>query len=525
MLRRTLLAATGVALAAPRLARAQSRKVLRFIPQADLAVLDPVWTPAYVTRHHAYLVFDTLYGLDAQMRVQPQMVAGHTIDDDSRRWTLTLREGLRFHNGEPVLARDCVASIRRWAQRDGFGRTLLTVTQELSAPDDRTIVFRLARPFPQLAYALAKTAANNCFMMPERIAATDAFTQITEMIGSGPFRFVASERIPGARVVYERFTDYVPRPDGEASFTAGPKRVYLDRVEWNVMPEAAAASGALMANEADWWELPPPDLLPLLKRDTAISVSVQDPTGYIGVMRLNHAQAPFNNAALRRAVLGAIVQSDFMQAAAGTDPNMWADGVGVFCPGTPMANAAGLEVITGPHGLVRSRDAVKASGYAGEKVVVLGATDLPILNGVAEVTVDLLTKLGLNVDYQPADWGTVVQRRTSKEPVDKGGWSVLSNFWSGMDQATPPTHALLASNGADAVYGWPNSPRIEELRAAWLDAPDLPAQQAIAAQLQAQAFQDVPYIPLGQYFYATAWRRGLTGMLGGFPLFWNLRAS
>lgn len=523
MHRRTLLAASGLALAAPRIAAARSGGTLRFIPQSDLAVLDPIWTPAYVTRHHAYMVFDTLYGLDAQMRVQPQMVAGHRVEEDGRRWTLTLRDGLRWHDGTKVLARDCVASIQRWAKRDGFGRILLAATDELAATDDATIVFRLRRPFPQLAFALAKTAGNNCFMMPERIARTDAFTQVTEMVGSGPYRFVADERVPGAKVVYQRFAGYAPRPEGAASFTAGPKHAHFDRVEWTVMPEGSAASAALMANEMDWWELPLPDLLPLLRRNRAISVAVQDPTGYIGCMRFNQAQAPFNNPALRRAVLGAVSQADFMQAAAGTDPDMWGEGVGIFCPGTPMASKAGLEVLTGPRDLARSRAEVKAAGYNGEKVVVMGATDLPILKAAGEVTVDLLTRLGFNVEYQATDWGTVVQRRNSREPVDKGGWSVLSNFWGGMDQSTPATHALLASNGADAIYGWPDSPRIEELRAQWLDATELPAQQAIAAKLQEQAFQDVPYIPLGQYFYATSFRRDLTGMLEGFPLFWNLR--
>jgi peptide/nickel transport system substrate-binding protein len=528
MKRRNFLAASAslaAPLGMPRLARGQSVKPLRFVPQADLAVLDPVWTSAYVTRHHAYMVFDTLYGQDEQMRPVPQMVAGHEVTDDQLGWKLTLRPGLAWHDGTPVLARDCVASIERWSKRDTYGRTLMAATEELSAPDDRTIQFRLKRPFPQLPAALAKTANNMAAMMPERLARTDPFKQVTEMVGSGPYRFLADERVPGARAAYARFEGYVPREGGAPSGTAGPKRASFERVEWIVMPEASSAAAALKAGEVDWWELPPPDLLPLLKRDRNIAVEVMDKSGYLGSLRMNHLQPPFNNPAIRRAVLGAVSQADFMQAAAGTDPSLWAEGVGIFCPGTPMANDAGLEVLTRPRDLKASREAIQAAGYQGETVAVMAATDLPILKAVGDVTADLMQKLGFKVDYQTTDWGTVVQRRLSKEPPEKGGWSVFSNFWSGLDLATPATHALLWSNGEHASFGWPDSPRIEELRAQWLDAADQGSQQKIAAELQRQAFQDVPYVPLGQYFYATSYRKNLAGVLPGFPVFWNIHRA
>ncbi|MFZ4410760.1 MAG: ABC transporter substrate-binding protein, partial [Paracraurococcus sp.] len=165
MQRRAFLA-TSAALAAPAAVRAQTATTLRFTPQQDLVTLDPVTTTAYISRNHGYMVFDTLYGMDADFQATPQMVDGHVVDDDGRRWTLTLRDGLLWHDGERVLARDCVASIRRWAKRDPFGASLMEATEELSAPDDRTIRFRLKRPFPLLPIALGKASVPVCAMMP-----------------------------------------------------------------------------------------------------------------------------------------------------------------------------------------------------------------------------------------------------------------------------------------------------------------------------------------------------------------------
>ncbi|MDI3309161.1 MAG: ABC transporter substrate-binding protein, partial [Acetobacteraceae bacterium] len=299
-------------LARPALAQPANGKVLKFIPQADVAVVDPIITTAYVTRHHGYLIYDTLYGVDADFKPQPQMAEGHSVEDGGKRVTITLRPGLKFHDGEPVRAKDAVASIKRWGQRDAMGQALLAVTDELMAEDDRRLTFRLKRPFALLFDALAKPSSPCCFIMPERIARQDANTPIKEIIGSGPFRWVANERVPGSKVVYARNPDYVPREGGTAEWTAGPKRVHFDRVEWHVIPDASTAAAALQSGEVDWWEQPTADLLPLLQRNRNLVVEQPDPTGLLGLCRFNHLHPPFNNPAIRRALLGAVVQSDYM---------------------------------------------------------------------------------------------------------------------------------------------------------------------------------------------------------------------
>ncbi len=522
MQRRSFLATSAATLAAPMLARAGGAQVLRFVPQTDLAVLDPVWTTTYQSRDHGYMVFDTLFGMDSSYAASPQMAGGALVEDGGKTWRITLRPGLRFHDGTPVLARDCVASIRRWGARDPFGQAVMAAADEITAPDDRTIALRMRVPFPLLPDALAKTPPSMCPMMPERLALTDPFKQVTEMVGSGPFRFKADERVPGSLVVYERFDGYVPRPAGTPDWTAGPKIVHLDRVEWHVIPDGSTVAAALGRGEVDWWLTPDADLLPVLRRDAGLVVRQNDPTGLIGTMRLNHLQPPFDNPALRRAVLGAVVQADFMQAVAGDRAN-WRDGVGVFCPGTPLATDAGLAAMSGD--LARARAAVAASGYAGERVVVLGASDIASSRAASDVGQDLLKRLGLNVDYQMSDWGTIVQRRAKMDPVAAGGWSVYHTNWSGLDQFTPATHAFLRGNGRNAGPGWPTSPVLEALRADWFAAPDLTAQKAIAAKMQLQAFQDVPYIPLGQTLGSTAFRKGVQGVLRGLPVFWNVQLS
>jgi peptide/nickel transport system substrate-binding protein len=332
MKRRTILGASVGLLAIPHVVQSASERVLRFIPQSDLTILDPVFSSVYVTRNHAYMIFDTLYGQDSAFRPHPQMVEGATVERDGTQWRLRLRDGLLFHDNTPVLARDCVASIRRWARRDAFGQTLMFTTDELSAPDDLTIQFRLKAPFPMLPEALGKIGINMLPIMPERLAQTDPFKQVTEMIGSGPFRFLPDERISGARVAYARFEKYRPREQGLPDWTAGPKIVHFDRVIWNVIPDAATAAAALQRGEADWWEQPVFDLLPLLQQDPNLTTPLIEETGNIGLLRMNQLFPPFNNPAIRRALLRCMDQADFMQAVVGDDHRAWRDRIGFFAP-------------------------------------------------------------------------------------------------------------------------------------------------------------------------------------------------
>ena len=514
------MALSGAALAAPALAQGNAARTLKFIPQADLTVLDPIWTTAYVTRNHGLAVFDTLYGTDAAYAAQPQMVAGHTVEDDGKLWRLTLRPGLSFHDGSPVLARDCVASITRWAKRDAMGQTLMAYTDELSAPDDRTIQFRLKKPFALLPDALGKVGSSICAIMPERLARTDPFTQVTEMVGSGPFRFKADERVVGARAVYERFAGYVPREGGTPQWTSGPKRAFVDRVEWTTIPDQATAASAMQTGEMDWWEQPPADLVPTLR---GLTTRITDPTGLIGCLRMNQLQPPFDNPAIRQVLLKVVEQTDFMQAVTGADSKLIHVPTGFFCPGLPMANEAGLEALTAKRDEAGARKALAAAGYKGEKVVLMGASDFPSLKALADVAADMLTRAGFNVDYQVMDWGSVVQRRAKKEPVAQGGWSAFCTFWAGLDQANPAVSAFLRGTGQSAAIGWPTSAAIESLRDQWLDAPDTAARKQLAVALQQQAFTDLPYLPLGQYFNQTSYKPSLTGVLDGVPVFWNVK--
>ncbi|HXA21858.1 MAG TPA: ABC transporter substrate-binding protein [Acetobacteraceae bacterium] len=523
--RRTVLklGAGAAALPLANIGLAGENHVLRFIPTLDLTVLDPHWSPTYVTRDHGYLVFDTLFGTDNAFQPQPQMVEGTVTDPDGKRWPLTLREGLKFHDGEPVLARDCVASIGRWGRRNSFGQTLMAATDQLSAADDRTIVFRLKKPFPLLPNALGTLTTPMPAILPERLAKTDAFTQIKEAVGSGPYRFKADERMAGARTVYEQFADYQPRAHGLPERTAGPKIAHFARVEWTVTPDASTAAAALLKGEQDWWDFAPADLLPLLRRSHDIDVALLQESGNVSLLRLNHLRPPFDNPRIRRALLGAVSQEDAAIAVAGADPSLWRTGIGYFPPVSPMASTAGMEALTGPRDLGRVRREIEAAGYAGERVVLLAAGDSPEGLRRSTVLADLMKHVGLAVDFQVSDWGTMMQRIFKKDSVDQGGWSCATWSLVATDMMDPAVNSYLRGNGTDARPGWPTSTRLEELRDMWLDAPDLATRQRIASEIQLQAFQDVPYIPLSLDYRFAAYRKDLVGVLAGFPVFWNVR--
>jgi peptide/nickel transport system substrate-binding protein len=516
-------ATAAIGLAAPRVARATDNRTMRFVPQAGLSNLDPIWTTIYVVRNASLLFWDTLYGVDSTLTPRPQMCAGHEMRPDGLMWTFTLRDGLKFHDNEPVLARDAVASVKRWMKRDLMGQRIAAVTDQFEALDDRRFRLRLTAPFPRLIYALAKVSTPMCFIMPERIANTDPFEQITDYVGSGPMVFRKDQWVSGSSAVFERFADYVPR-DEKPDWLAGGKHMEFDRVEWQVIPDAGTAAAALQSGEVDWWEAPIPDLVPLLRRNHDIRVDIADPLGNIGVFRVNHLFPPFNDPRARQALMMATDQSDFMQAIVGSDPALWKTLAGYFPPGTPLFTENGGDVLKGPRDYAGARKLMQEAGYKGEKVVLLAATDVPPVKAQADVTADMLGRIGVAVDYQAMDWGTMTARRASMKPPSEGGWNIFHTWTAGADASSPATYPHIYCTGKKAWFGWPSSDEVQADIGAWYAAPNAAVERGAAATLNAALIAEAPFIPTGFYRGYQAWRTSLSGVVNApFPVLWGVR--
>lgn len=519
------IGATGT-VSAPALSQGAAARTLRFVPQANLANFDPIWGTQYVVRNAACMVWDTLYGFDANLTPQRQMVESEEVTDGGKTWTFKLREGLRFHDGEPVRGRDVAASLNRWAVRDGMGQMIRAIQEEpVSAVDDRTFRWRLKQPYPKMLVALGKNNTPMAFIMPERLARTDPFQQVSEFIGSGPMRLMRNEWVPGARAVFAKFDQYVPRSE-PASWLAGGKRINVDRIEWIIMPDPATASAALMNGEIDWWESPLTDLVPALRRNRNVQVDIQDPLGNIGSFRFNHLHAPFNDVRARRAVAMALSQEDYMRAVVGDDRNLWQLLPSFFTPGTPLYTEAGGDILKGPRNIDAAKRLLAESGYNGQPITVLVAQDQAPLKAMGEVTNALLTSIGMRVDFVATDWGTVGQRRASKALPGQGGWHIFHTWHAGADCVNPSSYLALRTHGDGAWFGWPNDPAVEAARNKWFDAPNLDAEKAAVAEMNTAAMNHVTYIPTGFYKVFQAWRRNVTGVIGApIPFFWGVSKS
>ena len=529
MRRRDLL--TGLAagavlpasLAAPARAQGDAAHTLRFIPQADVTTLDPLNTTSYGVRTHGHLCWDTLYGLDESFTPRPQLCEGHVVEDDGLRWVFTLRDGIRFHDNEPIRAADAVASINRWLPRDVLGQSLQARVEEIRALDDRRFEIRLKQRFGPMLAALAKPSSYACFIYPERFARIDPARPFTEVVGSGPYRFVANERLSGARVVYRRFEGYRPNPN-PPSLLGGAKLAHMERVEFQVITDPATAAASMQSGDSDWYEQVVPDLRPLLRRARGITLERVDFGGLMASLRFNHLHPPFDNPGVRRALLHSLSQADFMQSIMGTDRALWRDGIGVFPTSSALANDEGIGALTSPRSTDAARQALRAAGYAGEKVTVLHPTDVANNNALSTVLTDLMQRSGLNAESATSDWGSVLARRANMNPPAQGGWNALVVLFGGIDLGNPAQHPLLRANGRQAWFGWPSSPALEALRDEWLDTEPLPAQQDIARRIQRQFWQDLPFIPLGQYYIDSAWK-GITGVPKGMTVPINVRRT
>ncbi|WP_372623798.1 ABC transporter substrate-binding protein [Falsiroseomonas sp.] len=503
------------------LAQSPAQSTLRIVLINDLASLDPVQSTAAFVRNHGFLVYDQLFAFDSQGVARPQMVERHEAAADGMSHRFTLREGLAFHDGQPVRAADAVASIRRWSQRDVVGRALAAATAAMEVVDDRTFTIRLSRPFALVTEALARPTASALFVMPKRIAQTPAATAITDATGSGPFIFQADQWRAGERAVYTRNPNYRPRQE-PADGLAGGKVAMLERIEWISMPDPATAAAALQAGEIDFIEQPSPDLIPTLERNRSIRTFALNPVGFMVWLRLNHTQPPFNNPAARQALLHLINQQEVLQ------------GIGVraseqvpYCPayffcGTPLESDAGAQGLRAVN-LDRARALLREAGYANQRVVFMNAADQPINNAATLVMSESFRRGGLNMDVPSMDWATLTQRRNRRDPVDQGGWNLFVTVANVLDGQNPLTNLYLASPCEGGLAGWPCDQQLEDLRRSWWEENDPAKRQEILHRVHARAYEVLPYINAGQFRTLAAHRSNVEGMRPTIiPVFWGV---
>ena len=520
--RRKVLAAVAVAVPlvfGGAVTNAQAESVLRVIPHADLKNLDPIWTTAYISRNHGYLIYDTLFAMDENFKPQPQMVDTWTVSEDKLTWTFKLRDGQKWHDGKDVTAEDCIASLQRWGKRDGMGQALFDVMGSLTAADAKTIVMKLKKPYGLVLESIGKISSNVPFMMPKRMAETDPFKQIEEHIGSGPFMFKKDEWVPGSKVVYVKNPSYVPRSE-PPSAAAGGKVAKVDRVEWTYFPDQTTAMNALMSGEVDYFESPANDLIPLLASNADVTVEINDPLGNIGFARFNHLLPPFDKPEIRRAAIMAMKQSDYMTGAVG-DQKYWKTCYSVYPCGTDLESDVGSDVMKAGD-IDKAKAALEAAGYDGTPVVIMQPTDIPLLSAFSLITAQNLRKIGMEVEVQAMDWATLTSRRAKRDPVADGGWNMFHTWWIGADVMNPMAIAF-SGNPDKGWFGWPSDTKLEEARSAFAVETDPAKQKQIGSQVQDRLWAVGASGHLGQFFVPVAYRKNVKGLIKSpVQFFWNM---
>ena len=502
---------------------AAAESTLRVVMHSDLKIVDPIWTTAYISRNYGYLVYDTLFALDEQLKVQPQMVNSYEISDDNLTYTFKLRAGLQWHDGQPVTAEDAIASIERWGQKDSMGQLLMSFVEGMKAPDERTFQIQLKEPYGLVLQSLAKPSSNVPFIMPKRIAETPVSEQISEYVGSGPFVFARDEWEPGNKAVFTKFEGYKPRSE-PPSWAAGGKVAKVDRVEWVWIPDMQTAVNALINGEIDLIESPAHDLLPILDADDNIVLDDTNPLGNQYLFRMNWLHPPFDNQKVRQAALAALNQEDFLKAVIG-DPHYYRTCPAMFVCDTPFATDVGGEVLLNSD-FERSKQLLKEAGYDGTPVVLMHSTDLQVLANLAPVAKQLLEKGGFTVDMQSMDWQTLVSRRAKAAPPADGGWNAFLTFAVAADVLNPISTAVLNASCEDAWFGWPCDEQLEQLRLAFAKETDPVRQTELAQQIQVRALEVGTHAYLGQWYQPMAYRDNISGVVHGpAPFFWNVAKS
>ncbi len=518
-------AAVAVSLLSASLPSLAQNNVLRVVPHSNLAILDPIWTTAYMSRNHGYMIYDTLFGTDENAKIKPQMVESWTESGDHRMWTFKLRKGLEFHDGKPVTGDDVIASLQRWGKRDAMGQALFTFVQRMDSPTPDTFRIFLGEACGFVLEALGKPSSNVPFIMPKRIADTDAFKQIDEHIGSGPYVFKKDEFKPGDKAVYTKFAKYVPRSE-PPSGTSGGKQVYVDRVEWNLaLRDAQAQVNALQKGEIDIIEALGFDFYEAAKTNPDIQLPKYANLGLQYMARFNHLHKPFDNAKVRQAAIAAMAQEPFLRASVGVK-ELYKTCPSMFICGTPYGSLAGSE-LQSKSSMKKAQELLKASGYDGTTIVIMKPTDLASIQKLPDVAAQLLRQAGFKVDLQAMDWQTLVGRRAKKDALDKGGWSMFLTAWNVFDVWSPIANPTMDTRGEKSGwFGWASDDKMIELRNQFMRATDEPTKKKLADLMHARAFEIGTHAPLGEFNQPMAARKNVSGFfITNGNIYWNLKKS
>jgi peptide/nickel transport system substrate-binding protein len=497
---------------------AHAESTVRAVMHSDLKILDPIWTPATIARLHGYMIYDTLFAMDENREIKPQMVERYEVSEDRLTYRFTLRDGLLWHDGQAVTAADCVASLKRWSARDV---TVFTnFLDRFEVIDAKTFTLKLKEPSGLVLSALGKSAGIVPFMMPKRVAETEPSRQISDNTGSGPFVFKKDEWVAGDKVVYVKFDKYKPRPEPPSGF-AGGKVVKVDRVEWRAISDHQQAVNALLAGEIDIIEQPPHDLYALLKANADVQLHNLNQLGFQYLFRPNWLAKPFDNPALRRALWHAFNQNDFLEAVVG-EPAYYKVCKSYFICGTAFASERAADGLLTSDS-AKARELLKAAGYDGTPIVLLHSTDLNALTNLAPVAKQLMEKAGFKVDMQSMDWQTLVTRRAKKDAPEAGGWHGFLTATFGAELLDPAIANWLTASCDKALPGWPCDAELEGLRHQFARETDPAKQVAIAEAVQIRAREVTPYVPLGQWYSLVAARTSIQGLLAAPTLvFWNI---
>lgn len=515
-----LSAAALVPLAASAQSQPAANRVLRVAPHADLKTLDPVAASIVITRMHGLMIYETLFAWDSNLQPKPQMVESFETSADKLAWTFKLRPGLKFHDGQPVTTKDVIASLGRWMKRDTIGGKLAEYTDGMEAVDDATFRLKLKRPLALVPFALGSAVGQIPVIMREADAKSDPMKPITETIGSGPFKFNREDWRSGSKVVYDRNSDYVPRSE-PADGLAGGRIVKVDRVEWQIMPDAATAAAALQTGEIDIWEQPSQDLIPVISTNKQVKVERYANLANQVMLRPNHLHPPFDNPKARLALAYATDQADFLAAGFG-DEEWWKRCNAYFVCGGPNGTEVGTEGYTRPD-LDKARQLLKESGYKGEKLVLTTSNDIAPIGRMAEVAAASLKAVGFNVDVQFSDWGAVTTRQQNKNAPDQGGWNLFVTYSSGATMQSPLTNIGTNMACERGWAGWPCDAEAEKLRGAFVDAPDDASRKLALEALHRRLAEMQPYRVLGQFDQPYARRTNIAGVLAApVMLFWNI---